>query len=173
MKTLSLILGVMLVCQIGMAQDSALQNDLAGSIQYAAGQIKSLAEAIPEDKYDWAPGEGVRSVQSVLLHVVSASYFFGSKMGATIPQGINPQTMEESVKGKDNIIQALQKSMDFISSAVKGVSDQDLDTQVDLFGGNKFSERNVMLIALTHISEHKGQLIAYARMNGITPPWSE
>lgn len=173
MKKISGLLSLILVCQVTLAQESSFLNDFTGSIQYNAGQVKSLAEAIPEGTYDWSPGNDVRSVKSVLLHLASANYFFGSKLGADIPEGIDPQALEQQVQGKANIVDAVQKSVDFISKAAEGVSNQQMDEMVELFGGNKFSKRMIMMIALTHNSEHKGQLIAYARMNNITPPWSQ
>ena len=94
-------------------------------------------------------------------------------MGAQIPDGIDPQSIEKTVSGKENVLDALQKSVDFISKASEGMDSSTLDEKVELFGGNEYSKRMVMMIALTHNTEHKGQLIAYARMNDITPPWSQ
>ena len=173
MKKISSLLSLILVFQITLAQESSFQKDFSGTIQYNAEQVKSLAEAIPEGTFDWSPGDDVRSVKSVLLHIASANYFFGSKLGAQMPEGIDPQALEQQVKGKSNIMEAVQKSVDFVSKAAEGVSEQNMNEMVELFGGNKFSKRMIMMIALTHNSEHKGQLIAYARMNNITPPWSQ
>ncbi len=173
MKTFAFIFMGLLLFNRTMSQESNFQNDFAGTIQYNVSQIQSLAEAIPEDIYTWSPEEGVRSVHEVILHVVSANYFFGMMMGATPPEGIDPSNIGETIKGKANIMDALQKSASYIVNAGKAVTNENLEDMVEFFDGNKYSKRMVMLIALDHTGEHKGQLIAYARMNHITPPWSQ
>jgi len=173
MKTYSFGLMALLLFNVAIGQDSNFQNDFAGTIQYNLSQIQSLADAIPEDIYSWSPAEGVRSVQEVVMHVVSANYFFGMMMGAAPPEGIDPGKLGDTVKGKANIIAALQKSAAYIVNAGKAVSNGNLEDQVEFFDGNKYSRRMVMLISLDHVGEHKGQLIAYSRMNHIAPPWSQ
>lgn len=172
MKNFAFILVVLLVFNQAIAQDSNFQNDFAGTLQYVSNQFQSLAEAIPEDIYSWSPGEGVRSVEEVVLHLASANYFFGQMIGAAPAEGIDPGKLAQTVKGKAAAIDALQKSVAYIVNASKNVSSGSLDDQVEFFDGNQYSRRSVMLIALDHAGEHKGQLIAYARMNKITPPWS-
>ena len=154
-------------------QGSNFQHDFAGTLEYNIMQIQSLAEAIPEDLYGWSPEEGIRSVQDAILHVVSANYFFGMMMGAAPAEGIDPMSLEKTVKGKENIMAALKNSVAYITEAGKGISDENLEDMVDFPDGNQYSKRMVMLIAISHSGEHKGQLIAYARMNKITPPWSQ
>lgn len=173
MKTFAFIFVGLLLFNRTTAQESSFQNDFAGTVQRNISQVQSLAEAIPQEVYSWSPEEGVRSVQEAILHITSANYFFGMMFGATPPDGIDPQTLGETVKGKANIIAALQKSATYLSNASKGVTNDNLEDMVEFFDGNKYSKRMVMLIALDHIGEHKGQLIAYARMNHITPPWSQ
>jgi len=173
MKLCTIIMIGLMAVTSSMAQDSNFQNDFAGTLQYNVSQIQSLAEAIPEDLYGWSPEEGVRSVQSAILHVVSANYFFGMLMGAAPAEGIDPMSLEQTVKGKENIIEALKNSVAYIAEAGKAVSNENLEDMVDFPDGNQYSKRMVMLIAISHSGEHKGQLIAYARMNKIAPPWSQ
>lgn len=173
MKTFSFILMILLLFNRVIAQDSNFQNDFAGLLQYNTDQIQALADAIPESTYTWSPDEGVRSVQDVVVHVVSANYFFGMMIGAQPPEGIDPEKLGETLKGKANILDALQKSAAYLVDAGKGVTNEELNDMVEFFDGNKYSKRMVMLIALDHVGEHKGQMIAYARMNHITPPWSQ
>ena len=155
------------------AQESRFQDEITGVIQYNSGQVIALAEAIPADKYDWRPQEGVRSIGEALMHITSANYFFASLNGAQLPEGINPQEMEKTVTGKENIIAALTKSYDFIVEAGKGISDEALAEEITYPTGDKFNKRTNLMIAAGHCAEHMGQLVAYARTNGITPPWSE
>ena len=150
-----------------------LQNETSGMITRATDRISQLAEAIPEDKYSWAPQEGVRSVSGVIAHVISANYFFGSKMGATLPQGVNPQTVEQDFTTKAALTAELKKSSAFVLGAVKGVDTKALSNKVVFPCPGEYSTMTAMLIAQAHANEHLGQLIAYARSNGIKPPWSQ
>jgi uncharacterized damage-inducible protein DinB len=94
-------------------------------------------------------------------------------MGAQPPEGIDPMSMGETLKSKEQIIKALAPSMEYLANAARSMNGASLTEMVDFPNGQKVTRRSAMLIALSHSSEHKGQLIAYARMNGITPPWSE
>jgi uncharacterized damage-inducible protein DinB len=150
-----------------------VQKETSGMITFAADRISQLAEAIPVDKYDWSPEEGVRSVSGIIAHVISVNYFFGSKMGAMIPEGVNPQTVEQDYTTKEELTAALKKSTDFVVNAVNGVSNDALADKVEFPFPGEYTTMTAILIAQGHCNEHLGQLIAYSRMNGITPPWSQ
>lgn len=149
------------------------QNETVGSLGYFSGQILQLAEATPEDKYSWRPAEGVRSYGEVLAHIVSGNYMFASVLGAKLPDGVNPQTVEQDLKTKSELLAAVKSSSELVSSTIVAISDEDLTTKVTFPFPGDFTKMSASLIALGHSSEHLGQLIAYARMNGITPPWSK
>lgn len=171
-----LILLLFLAPLMVMAQEEAapanVQQEAMGVLAFGQGQIMALAEAIPADKYDWRPAEGVRSVSEAMLHVASANYFFCMMTGATLPEGIDPMTMEKSITGKENVVMAVKESFDFAMGHFKALPDDNLGDMVDFPDGNPYSKRTVMMILLAHGWEHLGQLIAYARMNEVTPPWS-
>jgi uncharacterized damage-inducible protein DinB len=156
-----------------MFAQSQMQNEASGMITFAANRAAELAEAFPEDKYSWAPQEGVRSVAGVIGHIISANYFFGSKLGATIPEGVNPMTIESELTTKAELTAALKQSTEFIVGAVKGVDDAALANKVEFPFPGEYTTMTAILIAQGHCNEHLGQLIAYARSNGITPPWSQ
>ena len=172
MKKLLLCFVVFSLPVVVWAQDNSFQNELAGMIKFNSGRVLSLAEAIPAEKYTWSPSDGVRNIGQAMMHIASANYFFGMKLGATIPEGIDPMTVEKSAEGKEEIMAALKKSYDFIMEASKAVTTASLSDQVE-FPFGKFSKSNTMMIVMAHCGEHMGQLVAYARMNDITPPWSE
>lgn len=132
-----------------------------------------LAEAVPADKYDWSPEEGVRSFSGVFYHVISANYFFATKLGATLPDGVNMETLEQDLKTKGDITPALKQSADLITEAVKNVNDDALAAKVEFPFPGDYTTTTAVLIALSHCNEHLGQLIAYSRMNDIAPPWSQ
>ena len=154
-------------------QESTLLADWEGLLSYQKGQINALAEAMPDKVMEWGPSEEVRNSAGVLLHAASANYFLGMMLGAQIPDGVNPQTLEAEVSGRENVMKTLNASFDFVMEAAKGLDASALDQKVPFPDGNEYSKRSVMMIILSHASEHKGQLIAYGRTNGIVPPWSQ
>jgi uncharacterized damage-inducible protein DinB len=167
-----LTLCVLLSSTLSFAQNQ-VQTETSNMISFASGHIMQLAEAIPEDKYDWSPDEGVRSVSGVLHHVISANYFFGTKMGGSLPSGVNMETLEQDLKTKSDLAAALKKSSDFIVATIKEVEDDALANKVEFPFPGEYTVMTAILIAQSHCNEHLGQLIAYGRMNGITPPWSQ
>lgn len=163
-----------LACFTSFSQKQ-FQNEVSSSLAYTSDKVMQLAEAFSEDQYDWSPSEGVRSVRGVLTHVISANYFFGSKMGATVPSSINMQTLEQDLgeKSKKELTEALKDSYSYITDAIKNASDDKLSGKVEFPFPGEFTGMTAALIGLSHTNEHLGQLIAYARSNDITPPWSE
>jgi len=150
-----------------------LQKEASGSLAYSSGQVMQLAQAIPAEKFAWTPQNGVRSFAEVFAHIVSANYYFASKLGAKIPEGVKMETIEKDLKTKDAIAAALKQSYDLIINAVKTTKDGDLAKKVEFPFPGEYTDMSAVLIAAGHSNEHLGQLVAYSRMNGITPPWSE
>jgi len=149
-----------------------LQKESSGSIAYSSGQVMQLAQAIPAEKYAWAPQAGVRSIAEVCAHIVSANYFFASKLGGVIPADVKMETIEKDLKTKEAIATELKRSYEVIINAVKNTPDASLSKKVEFPFPGEYTSMSAILIALGHSNEHLGQLIAYARMNGVTPPWS-
>jgi uncharacterized damage-inducible protein DinB len=152
------------------AQDDLTQTGIQGMFTYASGQVEALAEAIPEDKYDWTPAEGVRSVKDVILHTAQANYFFMTKLGFELPEDVDMMTLA-ATKGKDNVVTLLKNSNEFVKEKITMVETGSFGDKVDMPFGD-FNRLSTLLLIMEHNGEHKGQLIAYARANGITPPWS-
>lgn len=149
------------------------QKETSGLITYTSGHIMQLAQAIPADKYSWSPQAGVRSVAQVCAHVISANYFFASKLGGKIPDGVKMESLESDLKTKEAIAAELKRSYEVAINAVKNIPDATLATKVEFPFPGEFTNMTAALILLGHTNEHLGQLIAYARSNGIKPPWSE
>jgi uncharacterized damage-inducible protein DinB len=149
------------------------QKEASGSITFASGQVMQLAHAIPIEKYSWSPQNGVRSVAEVCAHIASSNYFFASKLGAKIPEGVKMQTLEKDLKTKEAIEAELKRSFEVLVGAINNTQDAALPTKVEFPFPGEYTTMSAILIALAHANEHLGQLIAYARMNGITPPWSQ
>lgn len=143
-----------------------------GEWSHVSRQLVSLAEAIPADKYSWRPGPGVRSTGEVFMHIVSSDYYFLSKMGQKPPSDFHFQDAEKIATDKTKVIDWLKRSLEAVKEAHSKVTPAELRKTTD-FLDHSATYESIYLRALVHANEHMGQLIAYARMNGIVPPWSE
>jgi uncharacterized damage-inducible protein DinB len=152
------------------APTSGFRAEALGQHAYGEKQILDLAEATPADKFGWRPGEGVRSISEVYMHIAGANYFLLSFAGVKPPEGLD-RGMEKTVTEKAKVIDELKKSFAHLKAGISAMPDADLDKPVKMFGRDT-TARGVVLAAVSHEFEHLGQSIAYARMNGIVPPWT-
>jgi len=142
-------------------------------------QLIALAKAIPEEKYSWRPAPGVRSFKEVFLHII-----FGNELLLNVATR-NPdkeavmKEIEQNAKGeqdpvsKEQIVARLTENFAAVRKAMEGVrSITGLTREIDVFGKQQPMGR-VLVEIDSHTSEHLGQAIAYARVNGIVPPWSQ
>ena len=166
-----LLFTLLLTSCISFAQDGLTQSSIQAVLTGNQLQVVQLAEAFPEEKYDWRPAEGISSVGEALLHVAVANYFLASKLGFAPPEDVDIMGLSK-ITGKENIIAALKKSNEFVLNNITKVEDGTLDEEVD-FGFMKSNKLGGLLAIMEHNGEHKGQLIAYARTNGVVPPWSK
>ncbi len=181
-KTIALCLMLGLVAgtagrtQAAPAQ-STLQTDVVGLIDHGEKQIVDLLDAMPQDKMNWRPEAGVRSVAEVYLHIAYGNYGIGKvATGKTPPAsaGFNGdhQKWDTQTTDKAAIKKILVASFDWVKDGIKSVPDKDLEKKVSFFG-HDITTRAAMIIVVNHQQEHLGQSVAYARSNKITPPWSK
>lgn len=137
----------------------------------AREKLFALAEAMPAEKYGWRPAEGVRSVGEVFLHVAGGNYFLPTLWGTKPPEGIDMRGMEKDGGDKAKVLEALKKSFEHAEAAIKAVPEAEMGKAIKIFGRDG-SVREAFLMDAMHAHEHLGQAIAYARSNGVTPPWS-
>lgn len=168
-------LGLALVAAPVLAHDEAtggepLPEAVLADFDRAAGKLVSLAEAIPAESYGWRPAEGVRSVSETLMHVAAANFGLAAALGVPAPEGVDVSGLE-TVTGKDEVLAMLGRSIEHAHKALEPGQAGDLSRQVQFFG-NDFTAARVVTILTGHCHEHLGQTIAYARANGVTPPWS-
>jgi uncharacterized damage-inducible protein DinB len=155
----------------GASAAAVLRAAVTLQLDGAQKELISLAEAMPADKYAWRPGEGVRSVGEVYMHVATANYFLPTFWGIKVPAGIDLRGLEKEGADKAKTVATLKQSFDYFRQAMDGLSDADLGKPIDFFG-HKTTAAYAMLQAVFHAREHLGQSIAYARVNGVVPPWS-
>jgi uncharacterized damage-inducible protein DinB len=149
---------------------SGLRADLLTDLDDVQKKVMQLAVAIPAAKYSWRPGRGVRSVSEVYMHIAGGNYIAASAINGKSASS-ETGTLERIVD-KERVLDELRKSFDQLHDAILATTDADLDKTLKMYG-TETTERSAMLTALNHIHEHLGQSIAYARMNGVVPPWSK
>ncbi len=135
-----------------------------------AKKAVSLAEAIPAEKYTWRP-EGARSVSEIFLHIANGNFGLMQALGIQPPAGVTPGTLEKSTSDKAKVVELLRQSFEHVRQALLNTPDADLDKPVKLFG-HASTVHNLFYIMGTHQHEHFGLTIAYARVNGVVPPWT-
>jgi len=140
-------------------------------LQGVQKKFVDLANAIPADKLTWRPSADSRSFAEVLMHVSGERYGILRLMGATPPASYDPKTFEKSSTDRARIVEELNKSWDFAEKAINGMTNADFARLIPKLGPQA-NAGDVVYILVADAHEHLGQSIAYARENGITPPWT-
>lgn len=130
-------------------------------------KIMALAEATPAEKYSWRPAKDVRSISEVYMHIAGMNYVLLSFAGVEPPK-MNGD-IEKTVTTKQGVLGELRKSFLHLRTHVHAM--KNFEKPVKVFG-KPTTSRAVLVMVLSHLHEHLGQSIAYARMNGVVPPWS-
>ncbi len=142
--------------------------ELIYQINDAEKKLVTMAEAIPAEKYDWKPAEGVRTVREVFLHVAGGCYGFAGVVGVAPPKGFDFASLEATT-GKENVIAAMKRGFQHARATVEKTS----EAAPARYRGQQTVALAPMLSFVTHMNQHLGQMIAYARSLGIIPPWSQ
>ena len=174
-RSVLLLIGLGLALNAGAADDafeSAFRTSLLKSFNDASGKILALAEAIPETGYGWRPMDGVNSVREVLVHLTETNFGLGGQLGGKPPVGVDRKAVGNAMKTKAEALAVTKQGMDYIRDILATVPAAELLPEVNVFG-SKAPKLRVALLPVDHAHEHLGQLIAYARMNRIVPPWSK
>lgn len=147
--------------------------EFEGQFGGSARKLVALAEAMPASAYDWSPGEGVATVARVFMHIARYNYMYPHEnMGRETPVApMEYGRWEAEVSDKAEVVEILKASMDYVHDVAASMDAAALDRDTMLYGRD-VGEWAVLLQLVTHMNEHLGQSIAYARMNGVVPPWS-
>ena len=139
-------------------------------------RFMTLARAIPSDKLGWRPMEGTRSFHDVFAHIAAEGFTEPVGLGRPLPAGSLADFDAEEARLRalpdDQLIAAMDRAMENLSTAIAGLSRSGINTKISFFGGMVFP-RAAVTYSLIDLHEHLGQLVAYARMNQIVPPWSK
>ncbi len=184
LRTLALPLAVAATGSLSLVPTALHAQGLMAEMHTDVGGVQKkmidLAKAIPESAYGWRPAPGVRTVGEVFKHVASDNYFIPIAMGTPAPAatGISGTDMksvgvyEARPLTKDQVVAELEASFNHLHGAMRTTTDANLTETIPFFG-QQWSRQKAMILTVTHLHEHLGQAIAYARSNSVVPPWSK
>jgi uncharacterized damage-inducible protein DinB len=177
-----LVLAGMMVLMVGprlAAQATPLHPDpmdglwqgYDGEWRHVSNQLIALAEATPADNFAWRPAPGVRSTSEIYMHIVTANFYLLSVTGPAMPTDLK-EDAEKTVTSKPEVIAWLKRSLEAVRKAHAAETPADLARRVRVEGRDSTVDAMYLRIII-HDNEHMGQLVAYARMTGVVPPWSK
>jgi uncharacterized damage-inducible protein DinB len=141
-----------------------------GEWRHVSRQLIALAEATPEDKFAWRPASGVRSTSEVYMHIVEANFYLLSVTGPPMPADLK-EGSDKTVTSKAEVIAWLKRSLQAVQKAHLAETPKGLQRKVHI-EDREATVDGMYLRIIVHANEHMGQLVAYARMTGVVPPWS-
>src|SRR5215218_1648975 len=177
--TAAAVAWLMLAAPVAAQAPEGVLGDLLKDISGVENKVMALAKAMPDSAYAWRPGPGVRSTGEVLQHIAADNYFMPALMDKPTPKEIGitreyktAEAWEKKPMDKAMVLAELTKSFAFLKSSLTSTTAAQLNAPMDVFG-QKSTTRGLWISTATHLHEHLGQLIAYARSNKVTPPWSK
>ena len=151
------------------------QNEAVADLEQMRDKFLSLAEAFPEDTWDWMPMEGTRSVRDVMVLMVAEGHIFPGMWGATPPTGaadaFGAEIARVTAMSKADVISEMERSLNYMVESVRSMTGPERTAEASWFG-TATNGAGVVMHAIVDMHEHLGQSIAYARSNQIVPPWS-
>ncbi len=169
----AVVFALSLIPAVSEAQSTppSSREELMMQFNNSASKFEALAAAMPAEKFSWSPGPGIMSVAQVYAHVAHYNYAYLTRnMGVATPRGVKLDTLER-MKDKAQIVALLKSSAEYVRQSVRQMPEAQLAQSTELYG-RTVPQWSVLLQLVAHMNEHLGQSIAYARMNGVVPPWA-
>ena len=163
----ALVVALMVPLARVQAQPAGMQAAFGKDAGTLSDKFTGLARVM-SGKYDWKPGQGVRSVADVFNLIVKENGLLAGVLSGTPSTGAAPAPITDPEKMQE----ALKASYLNLQKTITALSDNDLQTPVKLFG-REMTKQSALMLLLADQHEHLGQSIAYARTNGVVPPWSK
>src|SRR3984885_1439738 len=170
---------------ISVAQDNkskderrTVQQVLDRSVTNMEHEFVPAVEAMPEDKFGFAPSngefKGVRTFGEQVKHVAAVNYIFGAAiLGEKVPVDVGDESGPASIKSKAEILTYLKDSFTYVHKAIQTINEKNLvDPLKSPFGEGSITRLGVATSVTAHGFDHYGQMVEYLRMNGIEPPAS-
>jgi uncharacterized damage-inducible protein DinB len=152
--------------------EEGVRAELIQDLDQLEEKYLALSEAMAGE-YLWRPADGVRSVSEVFMHVAASNFMIPAMAGIDPPSSLpgGSAAAMEGITDPAEVQDALAHSIRHVRHAIARTPDAELDADATLFG-RESTKRAVLMLLVTHMHEHLGQSVAYARTVGVTPPWS-
>ncbi len=160
---------------------STLAQALDSDLKSIEGELVPLVEAMPADKFDFAPSpsqgafKGVRTFRLQATHIATVIY----EVSASVLGEANPVSLGEhengaaSIKSKEDVVKYLKAAFVYGHKAMNSITEKNATELIKApFGNQSMPRLNLATIPAWHSFDHYGQMVVYARMNGIVPPAS-
>lgn len=188
MKTIRLVIAVVVLCGIAAAQGPQRSGNfkpsftkvLNNSLSSAEKEFVDAADAMPADKYNFAPTngdfKGVRTFGEQVRHVAAANYIIAAAIlgEAKPPVDTAGESGPASMTSKADIMKYLKDSFAYMHKAFSTVTSEQkgLEMAKNPFGPGQMPKLALVLLEAGHPYDHYGQMVEYLRMNNIIPPAS-
>ena len=167
---IALVLGYLTAPLLAQKMPEGIWEGYDGEWKHVSQQLVALAEATPQEKFAWRPAPGVRSTSEVYMHIAIANFYLLSVTGPKMPAELKEDSAK-TIASKADVISWLKRSFEAVKQAHLAETPKDLERKVRIADRDATVD-GMYLRIIVHANEHMGQLVAYARMNGIVPPWS-
>ena len=160
------------------AMPSTIGSVLNGAVSNVEGEFVPAAQAMPEDKYSFAPTDGefkgVRTFAQQAKHVAAVNYIIGGAILAEKPPvDLGGENGPDSIKSKADIVKFLQDSFAYLHKAASSIDEKNSLLSIKMpFGDGNTTRLAMASLGVAHCFDHYGQMVVYLRMNGIIPPAS-
>jgi hypothetical protein len=181
-KNLGLTLLLLAFCSLAVAQANTEKKTISqvmdANVKIIEGEFTSAAEAMPEDKFEFAPSngefKGVRTFGQQVKHVAAVNYLVGASiLGEKPPIELGGENGPDSIKTKADIVKFSKDSFAYAHKAIASITDENaLGTVQSPFGKDKVTRLGLAAVFAWHGFDHYGQMVEYLRMNGVVPPAS-
>ena len=170
-----------LVLSTGARADDQVPKSIADSVgnmlQWTEDQFYSIAEAMPESKYDFIPSagnfEGTRSFAEQVKHVACANYAFFNEIEGKTPPDHCEKGGNAPAKTKAELLKYLRDSFDYGNKVLQTINEKNALDRVEGPYAGPNTKLGLAVAAVWHIADHYGQIVEYLRMNGIVPPGTQ
>jgi hypothetical protein len=156
---------------------ATIADSVAETLKFAEGNFLGLAEAMPENKYDYVPTAGkfddVRSFGEQVKHVACAQFAFFNEFEGKKPPDDCERGGHDPSKTKAELIRYLKSSFEYSNSIIAGLTAENALDRIEGRYAGPNTKLGISVISVWHVTDHYGQLVEYLRMNGITPPMTQ
>ncbi len=155
----------------GSMVDASFRDEFLSHFQRSSYKISELARVMPAEKFEWAPAEGIMQVAEVYMHLARYNFMYlDLNLGIAPPDGFDYRNIE-SIRDKDQVQKIFAMSVEHVNEQVGAMTAEQLNATTELYG-RTVDGWAVLFQLISHMNEHVGQSVAYARMNDVSPPWS-